>query len=807
MNSAYPHLVHASRTDVGRKREHNEDSHGVFPESGVYVVADGMGGGEAGEVASQLTITAVREALAAASDQPGVNNLVVKTRLLRRAANQACHAIRAYVSQRGFNRSGSTFAALVFDPNQPGKAVALHAGDSRVYRFRKNKLEQITRDHSVAAAAGLTNEDRIPSMFKGVITRAVGILDLVDLEETPLDVKPGDLFLLCSDGLSNMVPDAPLTKLLKGREEGGLEKLSELLIAESNQAGGVDNITAVLVEVRDDLIFDQPVADLQIPEDPFHEENSGPATDPTGDSRGNGSATASTGASQSPVRNDDVPFPTMPTTNVGSQAAGGATTVTAGVPDNRAAGKLTFDDLNRMAAPTAAPAKGKGISPKAWLLVGALILLLIVLLLVPGGKKAEPPPPPPPPVNPPAASAAVVPAPVAENPVAPVPTPPAPPAPPAEVKPTEPAPGLAAALATMKDLRPTPDPVPVAPVAPVPAPTPAPTATVAQVQNPVMPKPETPAVPAPTPVEPPPPPAPPKPVEPPPPTPALVADAVRAAHTNGTWGAVHGLRENVGATAFSTLPPDDAAAAEAWIKLWTEAGAQADLTTWFDPIYELEDEWREFLPALAGPALQAPAGLTPDSYCALLAQFARRLPERAAKALPLWEGLLHSFGPSGLEGLAQYRKFQGKALPADSLSALEAQWKPLAAGGELLKLAAKQNPGLPPAREFLQALTELRLRDRTLLAANTAALLVRHSAQKGHLVIDDSKLVLLRHGQEKSPGMGLIEELYKRNTLLIQAARGADIDAEWLLKNGHTLSQVLQATEQFMKWRAEQNAP
>ncbi|MFO1492076.1 MAG: protein phosphatase 2C domain-containing protein [Kiritimatiellia bacterium] len=124
----YPHLRHGCRTDVGRRRASNEDSLLCLPDQGLYAVADGMGGAQAGELASKITVDAVQHAFAHFRDEPGVNNLTRKRVLLQNAANKACRKIQEVVRRHSLAQSGSTFAALGFDINQPAQGMALHAG-------------------------------------------------------------------------------------------------------------------------------------------------------------------------------------------------------------------------------------------------------------------------------------------------------------------------------------------------------------------------------------------------------------------------------------------------------------------------------------------------------------------------------------------------------------------------------------------------------------------------------------------------------------------------------------------------------
>ena len=258
----YSHLRFGCRTDVGRRRSSNEDSLLCLPDQGLFAVADGMGGAQAGEVASKLTVESVQQAFARYHDRPGVNNLSRKRALLHEAANTACRKIQDVVRRNHLAQSGSTFAALCFDENQPDQGMALHAGDSRAYRFRNGKVEQLTRDHSFTGRGNGATSSR----HYGVLTRAIGVHPLVELEETRFDVAPGDLYLLCSDGLSNMVGPRQMLAVFANAQDATPEDLAIRLVQAANAQGGADNISVVIVEVRAHSMFDQPRPTLAEPE-------------------------------------------------------------------------------------------------------------------------------------------------------------------------------------------------------------------------------------------------------------------------------------------------------------------------------------------------------------------------------------------------------------------------------------------------------------------------------------------------------------------------------------------------------------
>ena len=244
----FGHISFAAKSDVGRKRKNNEDAFGVFPSCGVFCVADGMGGGDDGEVASSATVESVRR-FCEAHPFPSGKSWRMDDWLegVSKGVSEASAWIHGRARERGLKGCGSTFVGVCLDPSHPGTAVALHAGDSRLYLLRRRGIRQITKDHSAAEMIGVKNEKDMNPLFRGMILRAVGILPSIELERTMFTVKPGDRILICSDGLSKMLPDKKIAAL--GRTHGALTDAVDALIAAANEAGGVDNVTVVLVEV------------------------------------------------------------------------------------------------------------------------------------------------------------------------------------------------------------------------------------------------------------------------------------------------------------------------------------------------------------------------------------------------------------------------------------------------------------------------------------------------------------------------------------------------------------------------------
>ena len=239
-------LRYAALSDAGQLRANNEDSWLADARLGLFAVCDGMGGAAAGEVASRLaTEVLVREVRFRHSyDQPA-DVLQGATR----AANAAIFQLASdHTRLRGM---GTTIVALLFPP--AGDAVLCHAGDSRCYRWRADSLQQLTRDHTVVQEElqdrRMTAAEANRSPLKHVLTRAAGVMPELEPDVALLPVEPGDLFLLCSDGLTNEVDDAGLGDLLRQSLPEGLQQAASALVAEANRRGGEDNITVVLVQV------------------------------------------------------------------------------------------------------------------------------------------------------------------------------------------------------------------------------------------------------------------------------------------------------------------------------------------------------------------------------------------------------------------------------------------------------------------------------------------------------------------------------------------------------------------------------
>jgi serine/threonine protein phosphatase PrpC len=260
-------------SDLGRKRKNNEDACLRMPERGVFCVADGMGGQAGGDLASEAIITALKGVFSK-NYSSTEETLARRISLFRTGANQASKWIKSFSDEKMVGQMGSTLIGLILNPKNPAHAVALHAGDSRLYRFREGVLKLLTTDHSAVAALAAKlgrSPSSIPAKFQNELTRCVGLEDEVDLEKTRIDIASGDLFLLCSDGLTSMLPDEVIGKLLNRTGQVSISNTAQALVNEANEAGGKDNITVVLVRVGD--IIGNPSAGVQ-----DDEEECGPSS-------------------------------------------------------------------------------------------------------------------------------------------------------------------------------------------------------------------------------------------------------------------------------------------------------------------------------------------------------------------------------------------------------------------------------------------------------------------------------------------------------------------------------------------------
>jgi len=236
-----------SLSETGLVRPNNEDHLYVGLPKRVFCVADGMGGGAEGEWASEIVCAAVRQMMAACGD-----SFQTRVEAACLALEEASAYVFSYAAERGYARMGSTAVVLVFDLVDPQRAAVVHVGDSRLYRIRGGLAEALTRDHSVGFAlgdvAGAQAEqfrDRANPLAH-VLTRAIGVEETVRCTVTELDVRAGDRFLLCSDGVHDVLSPARIAVFTAG---GSLEAARDRLAGEVVKCGAPDNYSFILVSV------------------------------------------------------------------------------------------------------------------------------------------------------------------------------------------------------------------------------------------------------------------------------------------------------------------------------------------------------------------------------------------------------------------------------------------------------------------------------------------------------------------------------------------------------------------------------
>ena len=248
------HIEAVGNTHVGMKRSHNEDSFLVLPEEKLFCVADGMGGHASGEIASKIAIEELEEFFKLTSQDAEATWPFKMDRTRNYDENRLATAIKLanvrIYERAGMDRQykgmGTTIATVHFSATH---VYVAHVGDSRVYSFRGGQLKQVTEDHSLLndylKAKKLSPQEIEAFPHKNVIVRALGLKESVMVDMSRFELQEGDIYLLCSDGLSGMVKDAQMEEVLASHDE--LAPACDRLIELANAAGGNDNITCILV--------------------------------------------------------------------------------------------------------------------------------------------------------------------------------------------------------------------------------------------------------------------------------------------------------------------------------------------------------------------------------------------------------------------------------------------------------------------------------------------------------------------------------------------------------------------------------
>lgn len=242
---AAPRIEMAARTHVGHVRESNEDNHAIFPELGLIVVADGMGGHAGGEVASQLVIESVEREIRAIGAFAKAAPALALTAAIRAANDAVRQAGNDRPALRGM---GSTVVCAIIIEKS---AHVAHAGDSRAYRVRNGKIERLTRDHSLVEEYLRENpgahEDDLDGVYRHLVTRAVGAAPSLEVDVTEYECESGDVILFCSDGLTGPVEDDAIARIVARAKD--LDSAALALVQAALDGGGPDNVTVALAQI------------------------------------------------------------------------------------------------------------------------------------------------------------------------------------------------------------------------------------------------------------------------------------------------------------------------------------------------------------------------------------------------------------------------------------------------------------------------------------------------------------------------------------------------------------------------------
>jgi len=237
----------AGKTDVGLVREKNEDSMLIDPTIGLYVVCDGMGGHVGGQVASQLAVATIAEVIRNKNPEPEANEPDILCTAIRCANSAVFNKARA---EPALHNMGTTVVGI---REESDLLHLCHVGDSRIYRLRETTLEQVTRDHSLINL--YEDNPELASRFgppnSNVIVRAVGLRDQVDVDHRVIAMEAGDMYLLCCDGVTDMVDDWMLKEMLSDGQQGSLEECCDAIVRAALSNGGVDNTTCVVLRIAD----------------------------------------------------------------------------------------------------------------------------------------------------------------------------------------------------------------------------------------------------------------------------------------------------------------------------------------------------------------------------------------------------------------------------------------------------------------------------------------------------------------------------------------------------------------------------
>lgn len=244
-------ILACSLSDVGLVRQNNEDVCGEIPETKFFILADGMGGHQAGEIAARQAVSAIFRIIKE-KEVPGMS-LSDEYRLVRQAIEYANHFVHKLSrSSEELKGMGTTICCLKFHEQD---LIYAHVGDSRIYRLRDRHLDQLTKDHSLLSDLidlGQLSEDQVTDFaYKNIITKAIGTESMVEPSVYTTHFEIGDIYMMCSDGLSDLLSKKEIESIMN--TSSSLEQTTQNLVNRAKERGGHDNVTVVLVQVKEEI--------------------------------------------------------------------------------------------------------------------------------------------------------------------------------------------------------------------------------------------------------------------------------------------------------------------------------------------------------------------------------------------------------------------------------------------------------------------------------------------------------------------------------------------------------------------------
>lgn len=235
-------------THTGRVRKNNEDAYGIYPDLSLFIVADGLGGHAGGEVASRLAVETIKDGLV--SSESFRSSVEITDRIIEAIKGANNRIIQRASIMYDLKGMGTTIVVAKFEEY---KALIAHVGDSRMYLIRENNITQVTRDHTVVEEyvrlGLLTLQDALYHPNRHMLSRALGISNDIEIDVTDIQIAEGDTFILCTDGLTNMLSEKEILSAITELRPSP-EKITDRLITLANNHGGIDNITVITICVE-----------------------------------------------------------------------------------------------------------------------------------------------------------------------------------------------------------------------------------------------------------------------------------------------------------------------------------------------------------------------------------------------------------------------------------------------------------------------------------------------------------------------------------------------------------------------------